>query len=146
DPLIPAVLQVFAPGGVVEMFVDIADDDPIHQTPALLPAVVGVVLSRQDERVGVRSPAAADLDAWLGGQDVERPVGRSVVVDKKTGNERLVMAKEKLKNPRFVPAGRVMVDAQCRFSRPYGRDLGCLAPALAGRKRGRAGQSRGMRP
>jgi hypothetical protein len=136
------MLQIFPQGGVVEMFVDIADDDPIRLAPALLPAVVGVVASRQDKRVGVRSRAAAGHDTRFGGQDVERAVGRSVVVDKKTGNERLVMAKEKLENPRFIPAGRVMVNPQRSSSRPYRRDSGCLAPVPMARKRGREGGNR----
>ena len=102
---------------MVDVFVDVDDDDPVGDASTLLPAVIVVIGRRLYERIAGDSKFSQGHLA-VRGEQLTRPIGRSVVGDEVAVDDWVVVPEEERQHSLLVPAQRVEMDgdpdATCR--------------------------------
>ena len=102
---------------MVDVFVDVDDDDPVGDASTLLPAVIVVIGRRLHER-GAGDVKFAEHHLAVGGEQLARPIGRSVVGDEVAIDDGVVVPEEVREHPLLVPAERVEMDGDPGASPP----------------------------
>src|SRR5262245_44034044 len=101
-----------------QVLVEAAYDDPVGAGPApasaVFPAVIEEIELGQHERVRMRPDESPDLHSWTSPQQIQRAVGRPVVENDVSVDDRIVMSEKELELSCVVPAGGVQMDSWSR--------------------------------